>query len=364
MVRVLHASDFHLDSAYGGLSPEQARQRRQESRDLVRSMVDYGNDHGAQLLLLAGDLLDSDAVYGQTGAELSAALSAFRGEVVIAPGNHDYYTAGSPYATTLWSENVHIFTSPAMERIAFPQYGCVVYGGAFTEGEVTERGLSGFSVRPEDGELTKIGLLHGEVGSKDSHYRPISVEDIAKSGLDYLALGHVHRYDGVQTAGAVSYAYCGCLEGRGFDELGEKGFLLGDIGAGTVAMRFIPFARRHYCIHSVDVTGRDLGEAIMESLPPRTEDDLYRIILTGERSAEEEDLSALEQQLSPKFYQLELRDNRTARRDIWAGCGEDSLRGIFLQKMKQRLEAAESDGERRKIELAVRFGADALDGRE
>ena len=140
--------------------------------------------------------------------------------------------------------------------------------------------------------------------------------------------------------------------------------MLGDIGAGSVAMRFIPFARRHYCIHSVDVTGRDLTEAIMESLPPRTEDDLYRIILTGERSGEEEDLAALEQQLSPKFYQLELRDNRTARRDIWAGCGEDSLRGIFLQKMKQRLEAAESDEERRKIELAVRFGADALDGRE
>ena len=172
MVRVLHASDFHLDSAYGGLSVEQARQRRQESRDLVRSMVDYGNDHGAQLLLLAGDLLDSDAVYGQTGAELSAALSAFRGEVVIAPGNHDCYTAGSPYATTLWSENVHIFTAPTMERIAFPQYGCVVYGGAFTEGEVTERGLSGFSVRPEDGELVKIGLLHGEVGSKTAIIAP------------------------------------------------------------------------------------------------------------------------------------------------------------------------------------------------
>lgn len=364
MVRVLHASDFHLDSAYGGLSVEQGRRRRQESRDLVRSMVDYGNDHGAQLLLLAGDLLDSDAVYGQTAEELSSALCSFRGEVVIAPGNHDYYTAGSPYATTLWPQNVHIFTSPAMERIAFPQYGCVVYGAAFTEAEVREAGLSGFTVREEDAELTKIGLLHGEVGSKDSHYRPIRTEDIAKSGLDYLALGHVHRYDGVQIAGSVSYAYCGCLEGRGFDELGEKGFLLGDIGDGSVAMRFIPFARRHYCIHSVDVTGRDIGEAIMESLPPRTEDDLYRIILTGERSGEGEDLAALEQQLSPRFYQLELRDNRTARRDIWAGCAEDSLRGIFLQKMKQRLEAAESDQERRKIELAVRFGADALDGRE
>ena len=364
MVRVLHASDFHLDSAYGALTPEQGRQRRQESRDLIRAMVDYANDHGVQLLLLAGDLLDSDAVYGQTAEELSSALSAFRGEVIIAPGNHDYYTAGSPYATTLWSENVHIFTSPTLERLAFPQYGCVVYGAAFTAAEDMTAGLRGFMVREEDSDAVCIGVLHGEAGAKDSRYRPISLEDIAKSGLDYLALGHVHRYDGLQTAGSVSYAYCGCMEGRGFDETGDKGFLLGEVHRGSVVMRFVPFARRHYQLHSVDVTGRDIGEAILASLPPRTENDLYRIILTGERGEADEDLTALEQQLSARFYHLELRDNRTVRRDVWAQCGEDSLRGIFLQKMKQRLEAAESDEERRKIELAVRFGADALDGRE
>lgn len=32
MVRILHAGDFHLDSAFGALTPEQARQRRAESR--------------------------------------------------------------------------------------------------------------------------------------------------------------------------------------------------------------------------------------------------------------------------------------------------------------------------------------------
>ena len=32
MVRVLHAGDFHLDSAFGALTPAQARQRRAESR--------------------------------------------------------------------------------------------------------------------------------------------------------------------------------------------------------------------------------------------------------------------------------------------------------------------------------------------
>ena len=44
MVRILHAADFHLDSAFTGLNEQQARQRRQESRDLTRRMVDVSQD--------------------------------------------------------------------------------------------------------------------------------------------------------------------------------------------------------------------------------------------------------------------------------------------------------------------------------
>ena len=128
MVRILHAADFHLDSAFTGLNEQRARQRRQESRDLTRRMVEYANDHGVQLMLLAGDLFDSDSIYGQTAEELAAALAEFRGHVVIAPGNHDCYTAASPYARTLWPDNVLIFTAPEMLSmgLSFPQYGCTV----------------------------------------------------------------------------------------------------------------------------------------------------------------------------------------------------------------------------------------------
>ena len=96
MVKVLHAADFHLDSAFGSLSEERSRQRRQECRRLVDRMVDYANDHGAELMLLSGDLFDGERVYAQTAEELAAALGRFRGAVVIAPGNHDPYTARSP----------------------------------------------------------------------------------------------------------------------------------------------------------------------------------------------------------------------------------------------------------------------------
>ena len=44
MVKILHAADFHLDSAFGVLSEERARQRRQECRQLVGRLVDYANE--------------------------------------------------------------------------------------------------------------------------------------------------------------------------------------------------------------------------------------------------------------------------------------------------------------------------------
>ena len=228
MVRILHAGDFHLDSAFGALTPEQARQRRAESRRMPERMVDWANDHGVQLLLLAGDLFDGDDLSGDTAKLLARALGGFQGQVVIAPGNHDPYTARSAYARTLWPDNVHIFTEDRMQTIPFPQYGCAVHGAAFTAPEETaDRVLSGFTA-PDDG-LVHIGLLHGELTGSDSRYRPLTTAAVAASGLHYLALGHVHGCTGVLRMGSVSYAYCGCPEGRGFDELGDKGFLAGQV---------------------------------------------------------------------------------------------------------------------------------------
>ena len=242
MVRILHAGDFHLDSAFGALTPEQACQRRAESRESVQRLVDWANDHEVQLLLLAGDLFDGDAVGSDTARLVAAALGTFRGQTVIAPGNHDPYTTRSAYARTLWPDNVHIFTEDRMQTIPFPQYGCAVHGGAFTmPEEPADHVLAGFTA-PDDG-LVHIGLLHGELTGSESRYRPLTTAAVAASGLHYLALGHVHGCTGVLRSGSVPYGYCGCLEGRGFDELGDKGFLAGEVSRESAALRFVPYAR-------------------------------------------------------------------------------------------------------------------------
>lgn len=362
MVRVLHAADFHLDSAFGSLTPEQSRRCRQESRRAPERLVEWANDHGVDLLLLAGDLFDSDSLHGDTAPLLSRALSGFRGQAVIAPGNHDPFTVGGAYGRTAWPGNVHIFTENRMETVVFPALRCAVHGGAFTAAEHTEDNvLSGFTA-PRDG-LIHIGLLHGEVTAGESRYRPLTTTAIAQSGLDYLALGHVHGCTGVLTAGAVPYGYCGCLEGRGFDETGDRGFLYGDVTENGAALRFVPFARRRYRIWESDISEGDPLAVIEGLLPADTADDVCRLVLTG-TPEQPPRLPLLAQSLEERFFALQLRDETSVRREVWERCGEDTLRGLFLRELHQRYEQTEDEQERRLIEQAARFGTAAMDNRE
>ena len=255
-MRIIHAADFHLDSPFDGLTPEQAVARRGEQRQVLQRLAELARSSQAELILLPGDLLDSERVYQETVETLSRTLGQLGVPVFIAPGNHDYYTARSPYAVNQWPDNVHIFRSGRIEAVELPELNAVVYGAAFTADGRSESLLSGFSV-PEDGRL-HIMALHADVDARQgSRYCPVSTDDIAASGLDYLALGHIHACSGVCMAGSVPWAYSGCPEGRGFDELGVKGVLCGKIEHGKADLRFVPLCQRQYQILELPVTTED-----------------------------------------------------------------------------------------------------------
>lgn len=360
MIKFIHAADFHLDSAFGGLPPEQARQRRRESRDLLDRLADLAKAEQADLVLLAGDLFDGERIYPETVERLRQALAAMACPVFIAPGNHDPCTPRSPYAAGTWPENVHIFRGGELEPVELPALNCVVHGAAFTGPDRQDEALAGFSV-PADGRAHLL-CLHGDVNAPGSAYGPVTKEQIAASGLNYLALGHVHQCSGLQRQGKSFWAYPGCIEGRGFDELGDKGVLVGSLEGENVEVRFAPLCRRRYRILQADVTGLDPRQALEQVIPPTAAEDACRIIFTGE-CEEGIGLAALEEAYGNRFYSLQLRDRTRLARDIWERAGEDSLRGLFLREMRERYDAA-GGAERERITLAVRFGLAALDGRD
>ena len=363
MFRFVHAADFHLDSAFRALSPRQAAARRRESRELPQRLANYVNQNNIDLVLLSGDLLDSNAGYRETAEALRDALASMDVPVFIAPGNHDWYGTGSPYMTMDWPENVHIFSEEALTYVEIPALNAVVYGAAFTGAERHSRVLEDFAA-PTDGR-THIGVLHGEFGAADTRYGAISQQEAADSGLDYLALGHIHKRSEPVQCGKTTVAWPGCPEGRGFDELGEKGVYVGTVADhGTVSLEFVPFARHRYQILQVDVTDREPREAVEAVLPEGTSRDLYRVILTGETGEDGVDAAALQTALADRFYALEIRDATRPAEDLWARAEEDSLRGLFLRELREKYKAAETDAERETVIRAVRFGLAALEGRD
>ena len=289
---------------------------------------------------------------------LAETFAGCASEVFLAPGNHDYYSAGAPYARLTFPENVHIFRSPRIEAVTLPELGVRVWGAAFTDSRCPGL-LRGFSV-PKQAGLLDVLCLHGEVGNPASAYDPVSAAELAASGLDSAAFGHVHRFGGVQRAGGTVYAWPGCMEGRGFDETGEKGVLLVDVAAGDVQARFLPVPGRRYEILRVDVTDTDPVQAALAALPEGAARNIYRIVLTGETDRAPNP-AALRAALEGRVFALQLRDETRARRDLWARAGEGTLRGQFLAQLKQQYDAADSDRARETIVMAARWGLAALD---
>ncbi len=362
MIKLLHAADFHLDSPYRSLSVDQARQRRRESRENLLRLTQFANAGAVDVVLLAGDLFDSSEIYRETMEMLAKTLGEIKGRVFIAPGNHDFWDINGPYGKVQWPDNVHIFRRNAIEAVELPELNCIVYGAAFTQNECSESLLKDFHV-PQD-DRTHIMVLHGDVDGA-ARYNAVTRDEIAQSGLDYLALGHVHAFSGIEKFGTTAWAYPGCPEGRGFDECGEHGVIMGTVGKDTADLHFVPFGRRRYEIITVDVTGRDVMEALEAALAKRhTEMDIYRIVFSGETDVGGVDLTEIHDALGERFYQLELRDETRVAEDIWLYAKEDSLRGLFLKSLLRRKAEAKTPEDFARIERAARFGLAALENRD
>lgn len=356
MIRILHAADLHLDSPFAALSPRKAAQRRQEQREVLTRLIRECDERNCDLLLLAGDLFDSDQLYRETAELLIERLGTCRAKVFIAPGNHDFFSASSPYSSLSWPENVRIFRSERIEAVRLEEPAVTVYGAAFTAPHAQPL-LRGF--RAEADGRPAVMVVHGELSERQGMYNAISEKDAADSGLDYLALGHIHE-DNLRRIGRTTVGNPGCAIGRGFDEPGEKGAFYLELENGVCRAQAVPLGAKQYRIIRAQIDG-DLTVSVDAALPKERKDWILRLILTGTCPAP--DLNALQAALEPRFDTLELIDRTQPPKELWAGEHEDSLKGLFLRRLHEIYDGAD-ENDRQTAALAARIGASLMEGRE
>lgn len=356
MPKVVHCSDIHLDSAFAALPAERSEQRRLECLQTFDKIIAHAAN--ADLLLIAGDLFESNAVKRATVQHIIRKFAEIpQTQIFIAPGNHDPYTPESPYARYAWGENVHIFGSD-LTCVDLPHCNTCVYGAGFTA--VTQR-TSGLEKLRCNRECINILLLHGELTSAGtgSTFRPITMEELRHSGVNYAALGHIHSFQGLCQAGESAYAYCGMPEGRGFDETGEKGILVGTVETNAVDLKFVSLCKRQYHCLEVDISDAkdtlDIAEILMrQGGNTGKPDDLYRFVLRGYVQPQLEILMPrLKELLSEHFYYVELEDETQLSFELEELSDENSLRGRFASELlKQRANGVEKET----LMLALKYG--------
>ena len=361
-LKILHAADFHLDTPFEGLPEEKTKLRRTEQRMLLLSLAELARNERVDLILLPGDLVDGEKVFYETESALVRAFGSVACPVVIAPGNHDFYAPKSIYTRIKLPENVFVFGNNETECLEFGDLGVRVFGAAFTD-RVSGPLLEGFHAERYPGTVNLL-CLHGEVDARDSRYCPVTSKQLEDSGIDYAAFGHIHKGSGLRKAGGTYYSWPGCPEGRGFDETGERFVNMVEIDreSRAVSLTNASIARRKYEIMDVDISGTEPILAIHSMLPDDTQRDIYRIVLKGETDSAP-DMAVLQNSLEGLFFHLQIRDETRLATDIWEKAGSDTLRGIFLARLKAMYDAADEE-EKTRVEQAARWGLAALDNME
>ena len=323
-LKIIHCADVHFDSAMSGTGDiSKINIRRNEMKETFSEIVKISET--ADLLLISGDLFDGKNVSKSTLSYLKDEFSKIPDtKVFICAGNHDYISENSPYREYDFGENVHIFGTE-MECISYPEYD--VYGASFKAPNDEREMLSGFTIQNPD--KINICVMHGDLGGTD--YNPIKVKDIEKSGLDYLALGHIHKSSPINKAGATHYAYPGCPEGRGNDETGETGvYALEIIKGNVVNCEFVTLCRRMYIDEEVDITDVTDYNGIFEKINEiyKGENHIYRFTLTG-RTQISFDTAVIEEKIVG--FSVTVRDKTVPAIDIKKVSEEFSLKGLFLK---------------------------------
>lgn len=329
-MKLIHCADIHLDSPLSNFSSESAKVRKAEILSTFCRMVDFALENGVDAILIAGDLFDS-------AKQIRKGTKALVREMIAKyPALQFYYLSGNhDGGTSLYDDE-----TPAPDNFH-------TFGNRWTTYRMGDVTITA-SERPDPNTLSldpadiNLVMLHGQVVETESAAGKdeIPLRAYAKKNIDYLALGHVHSRSHDRVDDRCLACYCGCLEGRGFDECGQKGFLLLETTPDRrIESQFVPFARRTLHDVKLDVsdctTQVELERRAEEALANIPSDDLVKLTIVG----------SLDPDFSPEYHWIEEKLNErfffAKRKDETAPLirpedyqNDISLKGEFIRRVR------------------------------
>lgn len=337
-MRLIHTSDIHLDSPLTSrLSPAKARERKRELVASFRRMTEEATKLGAVGIIIAGDLFDSELV----GAR---AMDAFIGIVESASELTFFYLVGNHEKDRLTSSGV---TLPKNLLVFGEEWTYFKFGDVNIAGRtrITRDMFASLSLKENE---KNIVVLHGELADRGDDAERIGVRDAADLPIDYLALGHYHTYSEREISERGVAVYSGTPEGRGFDETGDKGYVLIDTDGEFIRHRFIKRAERTLYEIEVDISGAEreieIEDRIARALSVADGRDIIRVVLTGKHEPYvRRDTESLELRFSQKYFYLEVKDKSKLRISPEEYKNDKTLKGEFIRHVMAKDELTDEE---------------------
>jgi DNA repair protein SbcD/Mre11 len=385
VLRIVHTADVHLGARHADMG-DQASAQRERQFAAFKTTVDLAIEERVDLFLIAGDLFDSNTQprrsVERVAAEL-ARLAAAKVRTVVIPGTHDVYDRSSIYraydlealAGSDPDDDFVTVLTPARPWVHLAACDVVVFGPVFATKKAPTSPLQGLdtSVVPE--ATYRVGMVHGAVaipGKTDGDDVVITTQEIAASGLDYVALGHWHSSQQAR-AGGVTYAYAGAPESVAIDQDRAGKALLVELdtkaGAKTVTISEKQVGKTSFDKARIDAAAIASQPAFIEGVAKRGDPDLVLDVRIDGVRPDELDLhlDEIETALAPSFLRIRVRDASMPALTEGALPSPDTIAGSFIRDVEASiasLEAAGRTDEAAEARDVLRLGRLLLAGHE
>ena len=351
-MKIIHTADVHLDSKLSShLDSDRAKERRNELIMTFQKMVKYGAEAGAEAIIIAGDLFDVMRISATArNAVLSVVSDNREMTFYYLTGNHDENSLEQAVTQKgeALPENMKLFGSDWVTYEQVGKDGTVV---TITGAELTADNSNTLPASLVlDQDKINIVTLHGMESelTREKGAEIIPLREFRNKGIDYMALGHIHAPKIEKLDARGVYAYSGCLEGRGFDEAGKKGFYMLDITADGVTPEFVSVAERQVYVLDVDVSKCMTSDDVIKEMRSAaveagvTSRDMYQAILVGEVDVElTVDETYIIKMLEDEYYVIDIKDKTKPFIDYDSFANDISLRGEFVRLIKAKQQAGE-----------------------
>ncbi len=257
MFKFIHCADLHLDSPLRGLSMSMdvpLDEIRSATRRALRNLVKLAIDEEVDFVVIAGDVYDGDWPDYTTGLFFNACMARLNEAnipVFLISGNHD--AASNITRSLVLPPNVIRFSVDHPETHLIESLNVALHGQGFKQREVRDNLVPTYpNVVPG---WFNIGILHTSAEGQEGHetYAPCRVDELARKGYDYWALGHIHKRQVLHEEPYIVFP--GNLQGRHIRETGEKGCMLVTVDGRKLSLEFHSLDVLRWCLCSVDLTG-------------------------------------------------------------------------------------------------------------